>query len=542
MPDTVTAATTVQSPRLSSKLPAVAILAGLIGIAIFAFRDILGNMLMEWETEEYSHCYLIPPVALFLMATRARELAAAQWSGSFQGLLLMTAGYVLLALSQLSSIFALGHAGFILVLWGCFLAVLGWPAVRTIWPALLYLVFMVPLPDFLENRLSGSLQLWSSELGVAVIRLANVPVYLQGNVIDLGSYQLQVAEACSGMRYLFPLMSFGFLCAAIFVAPVWQRAVVFLSAAPITVLMNSFRVGVIGILVDRFGIEQAEGFLHDFEGWVVFMACVGVLFFEMLVLARLSGRGLLRSLSMDTPPVGEMLRSLARPMTPTAGWAALGAIVAFTGLVAMLDNRSEIIPKRAALATFPLVVGEWRGSEEAVDRIVLGGLKATDTLMAVYGRDTDPMPVGLWVAYYDSQRSGQAVHSPAACLPGGGWLMESLAVLEIPNARADGSSLPVNRSVISQGEIRQLVYYWFPQRGRQLTSEYLVKWYIFWDGMTTRRSDGALVRLTTAVADPGGIEAADQRLQEFVRTIDPRLGYFLPPASAAGEEAVARAQ
>ena len=98
-----------------------------------------------------------------------------------------------------------------------------------------------------------------------------VPVYLDGNVIDLGVYKLQVAEACSGLRYLFPIMSFSYVFAVLYRGPVWHKLVLLLSAVPIAVLMNSVRIGIIGVLVDRYGIGQAEGFLHFFEGWVIFL-------------------------------------------------------------------------------------------------------------------------------------------------------------------------------------------------------------------------------------------------------------------------------
>ena len=107
-----------------------------------------------------------------------------------------------------------------------------------IWSALVFLLFMVPLPRFIQFNLSNELQLISSQLGAGIVRLFGIPVSLEGNVIDLGSYKLQVVEACSGLRYLFPLMSFGLLCAVLFKAPVWQRALVFLSSLPITIVMN----------------------------------------------------------------------------------------------------------------------------------------------------------------------------------------------------------------------------------------------------------------------------------------------------------------
>ena len=92
---------------------------------------------------------------------------------------------------------------------------------------ILLLIFAIPLPYFINSTLSWRLQLLSSQLGVAVIRLFQIPVYLEGNVIDLGNYKVQVVEACSGLRYLYPLMSLGFLAAYFFQAPLWKRLLVF---------------------------------------------------------------------------------------------------------------------------------------------------------------------------------------------------------------------------------------------------------------------------------------------------------------------------
>ena len=107
----------------------------------------------------------------------------------------------------------------------------------------------------------------------------------------------------------------------------------------------------------------------------------------------------------------------------------------------------------------------------------------------------------------------------------------SLAVLAQPGPVLLQALL--NRSIIAQGETRQLVYYWFAQRGRALTNEYLVKWYIFWDALTRNRTDGALVRLSTYIDEGnGGLEAADKRLQDFTRDVDPKLAYFIPQRDA----------
>jgi exosortase D (VPLPA-CTERM-specific) len=530
------------APMTPAWRSAPVVILTLVAVLIAAAWDAVVWMTTDdWSREEYNHCWLIVPIAGFLLATRARQLAATPWTRSWAGVAVVVLGLLLLLLGNISSVFAISQYSIIVMFWGVVLAAIGPRAVLTIWPALLYLVFMVPLPDFLEVQLTAQLQLISSQLGVAVIRAAGLPVYLEGNVIDLGIYRLAVAEACSGLRYLFPLMSFGFLCAAIFDARPWQRALVFLSSIPLTVFMNSLRIGVIGILVNSFGIEMAEGFTHFFEGWVVFMLCVAILFAEMWLITRLAGRPFLKSLQMDTPPLAELSAAFgARPVSQTL--VVAGVLVAAGAVAATsIERREEMVPAVPQLAAFPLLIGDWRGMEQRVDQEQLDALRSDATLLANYQSKTDPAPVSLWIAYYGSQRGGRSVHSPRTCLPGGGWEIEELKSVPIQGVRADGQPLPVNRTVISLEQQRQLVYYWFVQRGRLITNEYVVKWYIFWDALTRNRTDGALVRLVTYV-EPGenGLARADERLQRFARELDPKLSYFLPQRDAVMRLADAR--
>ena len=151
--------------------------------------------------------------------------------------------------------------------------------------------------------------------------------------------------------------------------------------------------------------------------------------------------------------------------------------------------------------------------------------------MATYARPGLSVPVELYVAYYASQRNGASIHSPKACLPGGGWAIDEFSQVSVEGAGPDsasGDALRVNRTLISLGPHRMLVYYWFQQRGRDITNEYLAKWYIFQDSLLMNRTDGALVRVITVLPDGSDVEAADQRLQEFIRVAAPRLSYYVP--------------
>ncbi len=180
-------------------------------ILLFTFRDGLINMLGWWESAEYSHGYLIPVISLYLLSVRLISLEQAAPAPSWLGVGVVLMGLAGFLLGELSSLFIIVQYSFVLTLWGIVLTQVGWRGIKVLWPVLVFLLFMVPLPAFLQFNLSSGLQLISSELGTGMLRLMGLSVYLEGNVIDLGNYKLQVVEACAGLRYLFPLMSFGML-------------------------------------------------------------------------------------------------------------------------------------------------------------------------------------------------------------------------------------------------------------------------------------------------------------------------------------------
>lgn len=505
-------------------------LVSLAALVVFAFSDGLKELLRVWNAkEEYSYGYIIPLITAFLIWQRKDQLERMVFKGSWAGVALMLFGLFVFLLGDLSGLFLLVQYAFLLVVAGLALAMLGYSGFRVIAVPLLLLAFMIPLPQFFLAEISAQLQLISSQIGVGFIRLFGISVFLEGNVIDLGAMKLQVVEACSGLRYLFPLMTLGFIAAYFFKGEFWKRAVIFLSTIPITIIMNSLRIGAIGILVEYWGQSMAEGFLHDFEGWAVFMACTGVLIAEMWLLARIGKqrRSLQEAFGLDfpapTPKDAEVrYRSLPRPFL-AAGLLA----VLIAGIAVMLPQRVEAVPVRQDFQKFPLSIGEWQGKGNRLERIYLNELKLDDYLIADFNVPGG-LPINFYAAYYASQKKGQSAHSPRTCMPGGGWQITSLTQHAIDGVGTSADKLHVNRTVIQMGEHKQLVYYWFQQRGRNLTNEYLVKWYIFWDALTRNRTDGALVRLTIPV--PPGLELvdADKQLENFVRLVNPILSAYVP--------------
>ena len=208
----------------------LAFVAIAVVVAVAVFSDALFSLLHRYTTqEEYSHGFLIPVVSAWLIWTRRDVIRTSIGRPSWLGVALIVLALIIHIIGELSAIFILSHLAFIIALLGIVLAAGGYSLLRVVFVPIVFLLFAIPLPYFVDLILTLQLQLISSQLGAFFIRLFQIPVYLDGNIIDLGNYKLAVVEACSGLRYLYPLLSLSFLAAYLFQAPIWQRAVVFLS-------------------------------------------------------------------------------------------------------------------------------------------------------------------------------------------------------------------------------------------------------------------------------------------------------------------------
>jgi exosortase D (VPLPA-CTERM-specific) len=498
--------------------------------AYFTFRHGVSTLLEDWASrEEYSHAYLIPLIAVFLAWQRKNELAALPFPGSWAGVALVVLAIGIGVLGQLGNIQFLEQFGLVLAICGFVLALTGWRALRLLWMPLVLLFFVVPLPGFVQSNVSAGMQLWSSALGVWFIRLMGISVYLSGNVIDLGTYKLQVVEACDGLRYLFPLMTLGLVMAFFYQGAVWKRLLIFLSSIPITILMNSLRIGMIGWMVEHWGPGMAEGFVHDFQGWAVFMASLALMVLLMIGLSfvgqdRRPWRELFGVELPDPLPKGVPLARRALVPSAVAACVALAAGIAAT---AWAQSRDMPVPERQSFADFPMVLGQWFGERRGMSQGDLQVLQLSDYLLARY-RGPAPREVDLYIAWYGSQDKGRYMHSPRTCLPGGGWKILEHSEVQVPGVQAAGQPLRVNRVLMESRASQALVYYWFQQRGRVTTDGWLTKWHLLWDSVTTGRSDGALVRLIVPLGEGEQSSNADADLARFAEELEPVLDQFVP--------------
>jgi len=276
---------------------------------------------------------------------------------------------------------------------------------------------------------------------------------------------------------------------------------------------------------------MAEGFIHSFEGWVIFLICLAVLMAETWALRHIGNRQGHFRYDYLSWPRGPFFKKEDHKRTPA--FISLGMLVILAALFSStaLSQIPETIPPHPSFASFPTDIGEWKGHPDHLTPEVLDALNLSDYWLAEYTRPQDSSSVNFYIAYYDSQRVGTTTHSPSNCIPGGGWQITHSDVR--PVQLADGTPLKVTRLIIRKDHAAELVYYWFDERGRDLTETYYAKWYLLWDSMTMHRTDGALVRLVIPLADANNEAAGDQSLVQFLNEAYPAIKGFIPGANPA---------
>jgi exosortase D (VPLPA-CTERM-specific) len=509
----------------------------------------------DWARDDFSHAYVMPLVVLYMIWNDRGELARSPSKPSWFGLFPLVIGIGLFWLGELGGEYFTLYVSFWAVLIGLVWLHQGWGRIRILGFPLLMILMMFPPPRFLYNKISFSLQLISSRIGTALMQFYGMSAHRQGNIIDLGFAQLQVVDACSGLRSLMSLTVLGLVMAHFFKASLWKRAFLLASIAPLAVFFNSIRLTVTGVLYQTYGSKAAEGFFHGFSGWAIFVLALGTFLLEIRLLKRLpdkhhppttgnqapSTKHRQPSTKHQAPGAGNEAPSTKHQAPPTKHQPPSTMVhKPFTVAILMLGatlalsqgiNFREKIPPTQSLDGFPLQVGEWVGTRQYMNQAFIDDLDFSDYTIVDYRRRHGDI-VNLYVAYYDSQRKGESIHSPETCLPGSGWNYKEAGNMTVPvpgyNPGYSRETMTVNRAYMEKQGQQQLVYYWFPQRGRILQSAYQLKLYTFWDALTKQRTDGALVRIITPVSEGEGPDDADARLSEFMRLVVPILAQYIP--------------
>jgi exosortase len=257
------------------------LLAGGALLASFAilYRHVIVKLVHDWATDDnYSHGFLIVPLALYLAWERRQRFAEIAPRPSVTGLLIVLASVGVLAAGTLGAELFLTRVSMIGVLAGAIVFLYGWRHLTTLAFPVAFLLLMIPLPALIFNQIAFPLQLLASRAGEMVLSVLRIPVLREGNVIVLAHTTLEVAEACSGIRSLVSLLTLGIVYGYFIDPRGLVRVAVALSTVPVAIAANGLRVAGTGIAAQYYGAQAAQGFLHSFSGWMVFVVALAAVF------------------------------------------------------------------------------------------------------------------------------------------------------------------------------------------------------------------------------------------------------------------------
>lgn len=273
----------------SSRLPwaPIAWYLGLIGLLFF---PTLRDMIKEWiDDESMGHGFFVPAIAAYIAWQRRDAILATPIRPHWSGWILVAFGFLGLIAGTLGADFFVQRVGFLSSLLGVLLATCGFPMVKTLAFPLLLLPFMIRIPLFIYSQITFPLQLFASQVAEVTLNAIGIPVFREGNILELPSQKLSVVEACSGIRSLLSLTFLSLAYGYFFEHRVWVRVVLFISTVPIAIGANAFRVSLTGIL-SEYKREWADGAYHTFEGWVIFLVALAALVFTHRILERIANR------------------------------------------------------------------------------------------------------------------------------------------------------------------------------------------------------------------------------------------------------------
>jgi exosortase D (VPLPA-CTERM-specific) len=479
---------------------------------IWFYWPVLAKLVVHLaDDEDNSFGLLLPLVSAYIVYLKLPQIKSYLWRPSWVGLLFLSLGVALYIVGELGADLYVPRVSFVVVITGLLFLMGGWGLVRLLLFPLFLLILTFPLPGLLTKQLTMPLQLISSRLATGMLQMVGIPAFCQGNVIDLGVRQMQMVEACSGLRYILALFALGVIFCYFFQRRLWKILLLLMILIPSAIVANAFRVMGMGI----FPVLQQPGFWHVFSGWLIFVFCLGILSLINWIFNKIQP---LSAIPPDpfAPPTPAPRRALA-----IESYLVLAVVlVCLGGPIATRAARAPATELLQSFDSFPMELGSWHGQFVYIDPEMVAATQSDAHLNAEFKHPIQP-PVSLWIAYYKTQKkAGGFVHSPKLCLTGGGWTQLNTGITQIAKDKN------VNYMILEQMGNRTVVYYWYLQRGRWFTNEYLNKLYMVLDGLTRRRTDGALVRLITP-AQPN-VEEARKRLDAFALKLSQVLPNFIP--------------
>ena len=265
--------------------------AVLLGLVVLLYAGVLKALVGQWWGDpDYGHGFLVPLFSGYVVWRQREQWLNTESKPANFGLLVMVGAIVLLLVGSLGAELFTSRVSLLALLAGMILFLAGWKVLRAVSFPLAFLLLMIPIPVIIYNKITFPLQLLASRFATFWLEVVQVPVLREGNVLILPNYSLEVVEACSGIRSLMTLITLAIAYGYLVEPQRWLRYLLVILMIPIAIVSNAIRIMGTGVLTYRFGPKAAEGFFHEFSGWVIFLAALILMFASHTILKRFGTR------------------------------------------------------------------------------------------------------------------------------------------------------------------------------------------------------------------------------------------------------------
>ena len=265
--------------------------AVLLGLVVLLYAGVLKALVGQWWGDpDYGHGFLVPLFSGYVVWRQREQWLNTESKPANFGLLVMVGAIVLLLVGSLGAELFTSRVSLLALLAGMILFLAGWKVLRAVSFPLAFLLLMIPIPVIIYNQITFPLQLLASRFATFGLEVVQVPVLREGNVLILPNYSLEVVEACSGIRSLMTLITLAIAYGYLVEPQRWLRYLLVILMIPIAIVSNAIRIMGTGVLTYRFGPKAAEGFFHEFSGWVIFLAALILMFASHTILKRFGTR------------------------------------------------------------------------------------------------------------------------------------------------------------------------------------------------------------------------------------------------------------
>lgn len=504
-----------------------AALLGSVVVAAFFFcySKVFATLVTRWWTDNvYSYAFLIPGISLYLIWISRDRLANLRPDPNYVGgLSVLFGGLLMLLLGHAGAVASIQELSLIPTIAGVVLLLLGTAFFRVLWFPIAYLLFMIPVWELNTDLIHMPFQLFTAALSVKMLHWVGIPVYRQGNYLELPNMTLEVAQGCSGVNYLFSVVAISIPLAYIFLRGWKKRATLVCFAVLVSILANSLRVFLIGVLVYNDLSGDIHGPYHILQGLSISVVGYGAIFLGLSVLTRIP------SASLPLEPLSQFKGiSEDAPLFSPKKSIRFAVIAAFALLLLAGSNlhffsQSKPVSLTSDLQGLPLTIGAWQGERAMLVGNPYAELHVDKDLSRIYYRGINDVEraVQVYIGYFETQEQNKELIYFKALDYFNGATKTTVRL-------STGKSIEVNRVIVEEGKERRLYLVWYDLNGRVVTDPYLAKLYTTWSGFVRRQTNGAVVLVSAEMNDESAQDEALSELKEFVRQIYPLLPSYLP--------------